>query len=59
AAIAAARDINGDAYADVAIGARLFRQDRLIVGRAFVYHGTDIADGLHQQFLPLIQHDDG
>lgn len=57
AAVAAAGDINQDGYGDVAVGAQLFRQDRLIVGRAFAYHGAAGMSVFQQQFLPLLQHD--
>lgn len=57
AVVAAAGDVNQDGYADVTVGAQLFRQDRLIVGRTFVYHGAASLDILQQQFLPLVQHD--
>ncbi len=44
APVAGARDVNGDGYADVIIGAPLFSNGQMLEGRAFVYLGS--ASGL-------------
>jgi hypothetical protein len=38
-----AGDINGDGYADLLVGAPQYRQSTIIVGRAFAYHGAEMA----------------
>jgi hypothetical protein len=40
AAVAGARDVNGDGYDDVAVGARTFDNGQIDEGRVFVYHGS-------------------
>jgi uncharacterized repeat protein (TIGR01451 family) len=42
--VAAAGDVNGDGYSDVAVGAPGYNDGLIVVGRAYVYHGS--ASGL-------------
>ncbi len=39
--VATAGDVNKDGYSDIVVGAPLYRLNRDIMGRAFVYHGFD------------------
>jgi hypothetical protein len=40
ASVAGAGDVNGDGYADVIVGARVFTNDQANEGRAFIYRGS-------------------
>jgi hypothetical protein len=52
--VSAAGDTNGDGYDDILVGAPLFRINRDLVGKSFLFLGTDITVDQHSVYLPMI-----
>jgi hypothetical protein len=50
---AGAGDVNGDGCDDFLVGAPLFRMERVIVGRAYAYHGTE-GSLFYTNYLPFL-----
>jgi hypothetical protein len=59
--VAGAGDVNGDGYADVIVGARLYDQDQNDEGAAFIFHGGPggIPDGNPDTSATVIQSNQG
>lgn len=52
-AVAGAGDVNGDGGSDFLVGAPLFRNERIIVGRAYAYHGA-AGNLFYSTYLPFL-----